>query len=66
MSTQTIKDAHFHIVGYIDTAADGKQTAKNAHYRILGYYDPKSDITKNAHYSIVGSGNQLGMLIGMG
>lgn len=63
MSTQILKDAQYRIIGYIDTHADGSQTGKTAQYKIIGYYDPRSNITKDARYHIVGSGNQIASLI---
>jgi hypothetical protein len=29
----------------------------------VGYYDPRTDVTKDAHFHVVGSGNLLAMLI---
>jgi hypothetical protein len=60
---QKLTDARHHTIGYIDTAADGKQTAKDAHFHTVGYYDPRTDVTKDAHFHVVGSGNLLAMLI---
>jgi len=65
MTRQTIKDSHFHTIGYIDTAADGRQTARDAHFSILGYYDPKSNATRNAHFTVVAYGNQLAALMAL-
>ena len=63
MSTQVLKDAHYRIIGYVETRSDGVQVIKNAHYRILGYYDPRQNQTKNEHYQIVGQGNLLTSLL---
>lgn len=63
MSTQTLKDAHYRIIGYIETRSDGVQVIKNAQYRILGYFDPQYNQTKNEHYQIVGQGNLLTTLL---
>lgn len=63
MSTETIKDVHYRIVGYIETRADRTQVAKDAHYRIVGYFDPRRNETKDAHYRLVGRGNFLSSLI---
>jgi hypothetical protein len=63
MSRQTLKDAKFRVIGYIETAPDGKQTGKDAHFRTVGYYDPKLDNTKDAHFKIVGHGNILSSLV---
>jgi hypothetical protein len=63
MTTQVIKDARFHILGYIDTKPDGSQVAKNAQFKILGYYDPRMDCTKDAQFHIIGYGNLLASLI---
>jgi hypothetical protein len=64
MNRQTLKDSHYRVIGYIDTAPDGKQTGLDAHYRTVGYYDPRANSTKDAHYRVVGYGNLLASLIG--
>jgi hypothetical protein len=64
MNRTTLKDKNYRIIGYIDTAPDGKQTARDAHYHIVGYYDPSSNITKDDRYHIIGHGNLLATLIG--
>ena len=66
MTTQTLKDASYRIIGYIDTRSDGAQTGKDAQYRIVGYYDPKSNNTKDGQYRIVGHGNLLASLVRCG
>jgi hypothetical protein len=63
MGTQTLKDSHYHTLGYIETKNDGTQVAKDSHYHTLGYYDPKSDQTKDSHYHVIGHGNLLASLI---
>lgn len=63
MSTQTLKDRHYRIIGYIETKSDGSQVGKDAHYRVKGYYDPRTNQTKDAHYRIVGTGNLLASLV---
>ena len=64
MSTQTLKDDHYNIIGYIETSSDGTQVAKDSHYNIKGYFDPKTNVTKDAHYHIVSTeGNLLASLI---
>lgn len=63
MHRQTLKDSRYRIVGYIDTAADGKQTGKTAQFHIFGYYDPHTGLTKDQRFHIVGHGNLLASLI---
>lgn len=63
MSTQTLKDSKFRIIGYIETRPDGTQVGKDDKFRIKGYYDPKSNKTKDAKFRIVGEGNLLASLI---
>lgn len=66
MNRQTLTDARYHTIGYIDTAADGKQTARDARYHVVGYYDPHTDTTRDARHHLVGHGNLLATLIGRG
>lgn len=63
MSTQTLKNSSYQIIGYIETRSDGVQVIKDPHYRIRGYYDPKQNQTKNEHYGVVGYGNLLTSLL---
>jgi hypothetical protein len=63
MSTQTLKDGRYNIIGYIETKSDGTQVIKDSHYNIKGYYDPKTNKTKDSRYNIVGEGNLLTTLL---
>jgi hypothetical protein len=45
------------------TESSGKQIARDARYNRVGEYDPKSDLTRDSHYRIIGTGNQLSALI---
>lgn len=63
MIRQTLTDARYHTIGYIDTAADGKQTGRDARYHIVGYYDPRTNSTRDARFHLVGTGNLLASLI---
>jgi hypothetical protein len=63
MSRQTLKDAQFRIIGYIDTADDGRQTARDAQFRIVGYYEPNTNQTKDAQFRVVAHGNLLASLL---
>jgi hypothetical protein len=62
MSRKAIRDSRYRIIGYIETAPDGKQKATNAQYRIVGYFDPARNETKDCQYRIVGRGNVLASL----
>ena len=57
MSTEIRKDGQ--IIGYIETAIDGKQVAKDMRNRIRGHYDPKTNQTRDFTYKVVGKGNLL-------
>lgn len=63
MGRQPIRDGRYRIIGYIDTAPDGKQKALNAQYRIVGYFDPVRNETKDARYNIIARGNVLAALV---
>jgi hypothetical protein len=52
-----------HTIGYIETAADGKQTGKDERFRTIGYYDPRADVTRDDRFRTVGHGNLLASLI---
>lgn len=64
MHRTALKDARYQIIGYIDTAPNGKQIARDPQYHVLGHYDPASNLTKDARYHVVGRGNLLSALIG--
>jgi hypothetical protein len=63
MATEYLRDGHYHIIGSIVTESSGKQIARDARYSRVGEYDPKSDLTRDSHYRIIGIGNQLSALI---
>lgn len=63
MGTQTLKDAQYRTIGYIETRSDGVHVGKDAQRRIKGYFDPKSNQTKDAQYRVVGQGNLLAALV---
>lgn len=66
MRTDTLKDAHFRTIGYIDTDARGKQTGKTAQFVTVGHYDPNTNWTTDRHFHRVSSGNTLAALICQG
>ncbi|WP_137174090.1 hypothetical protein [Massilia sp. HP4] len=63
MSRHTLKDARHRIIGYIDTAADGRQTGRDERLRIVAHYDPRSNITRDDRLRNVGYGNLVAALI---
>lgn len=63
MIQQKLTDAQNHIIGYIDTASDGKQTGKDARFHTVGYYDPRSNMTRDVRHHMVGHGDLLALLI---
>ena len=63
MKRQILTDARYHTIGYIDTAADGKQTARDSRLHVVGYYYPQSDTTRDARLYTVGRGNLLASLV---
>lgn len=60
---QTLKDARFRVLGYLDTDSDGGQALSDAQFRRLGTYDPKTNVTKDAQFRRVGLGNLLTTLL---
>ncbi|OUL93049.1 hypothetical protein [Paraburkholderia hospita] len=66
MAIEYLRDDHYHIIGTIETQSSGKQIARDAHYHRVGEYDPRSDLTRDSRYRIVGTGNQLSSLIWRG
>ena len=63
MSTHTLKDANYRVIGYIETGSDGAQVIKNEAYQVLVYYDSRQNQTKNARYQVIGHGNLLTTLL---
>lgn len=63
MKRQTLTDARYHTIGYIDTAADGRQTARDARLHVVGRYDPHTNTTRDARHHLVGKGNLLASVI---
>lgn len=60
---QTLKDARFRVLGYLDTDSDGGQALADAQGRRLGSYDPKTNATKDAQFRRIGPGNLLTTLL---
>lgn len=60
---QTLKDAQFRVIGFIETDASGQQTIMDAQFRRLGSYNPATDTTKDAQFRRVGQGNLLTTLL---
>jgi hypothetical protein len=63
MALEYFRDAHYRIIGSIETESNGKQIARDARYNRVGDYDPILDQTRDGHYQIIGPGNQLSLLI---
>ncbi|QCP47873.1 hypothetical protein FAZ95_00935 [Trinickia violacea] len=63
MSTEYLRNDHFKIIGSIETDSSGKQVARDAHFNRVGEYDPREDRTRDSHFRIVGTGNQLAGLV---
>ncbi|KQT90359.1 hypothetical protein [Methylobacterium sp. Leaf466] len=60
---QTLKDARFRVLGYLDTDLDGGQALSDAQFRRLGTYDPKTNVTKDSQFRKIGQGNLLTTLL---
>lgn len=63
MTKQVLKDGKFRTIGYVETRSDGVQVLKDAKFRTCGYYEPKTDVTKDAKFRVIGHGNLLTSLI---
>ncbi|MGZ8287777.1 MAG: hypothetical protein ACXW2U_02470 [Telluria sp.] len=63
MQRQTLKDSRHRIIGFIDTASDGRQTARDQRFHVVGYYEPQTNLTKDGRFRVVGYGNLLPSLI---
>ncbi|MFL9913988.1 hypothetical protein PQR75_00985 [Paraburkholderia fungorum] len=63
MSKEYLRDDHFKIIGSIETDSTGKQVGRDARFNRVGEYDPRTDNTRDSHFRIVGTGNQLAALI---
>ena len=59
----TLKDAHYHVIGYVEIKENGDKTLKDSHYHIKGYYIASNDVTKDEHYHIVAHGDVLTSLL---
>lgn len=64
MATSYIKEFSGHIIGIIETDANGNQTARDFESRkILGWYVKNHDHTENFMHQIVAKGNAVVNLI---
>jgi hypothetical protein len=39
MKKLTLKDAHYHIIGYVEVKDNGDKTLKDEHYRVVAHGD---------------------------
>lgn len=60
---QTLKDAQFRMIGFVETDTSGQQTILDAQFRRLRSYDPKTNVTKDAQFRRIGQGNLLTRLL---
>jgi hypothetical protein len=60
MDRQPLKDAGYHTTGYIDTDREGKQPGRDARHHVIGY-DPRTNVTRDARFQTIGSGNLFAM-----
>lgn len=59
----TLKDAHYHVIGYVEIKENGDKVLKGAHYHIKGYYMARDNVTKDEHYHILAHGDTLTSLL---
>ena len=60
---QTLKDANYNVIGYIETESSGRQVLLDRQFIRLGYYDVKRNETLDAKLVRVGFGNILTSLL---
>ena len=60
---QTLKDANYNVIGYIETESSGRQVLLDRQFIRLGYYDGKRNETLDAQFIRVGFGNILTSLL---
>lgn len=63
MADQVLKDKQGRKIATISTASNGVQTINDPQGRKKGTFDPKSNTTKDAQGSKVGTGNLLTTLL---
>jgi len=63
MSKQEIRDSSNKLVGYIEEQSNGDQKAYDTMNRHKGTYDSSANKTYKPNNNLVGSGNQLVMLV---
>ena len=61
--TETIKDASFRIIGYLEHQSNGDIVVKDSSFRILGYYRRSNDTTINSSFRILYYGNMAAALL---
>jgi hypothetical protein len=59
MKTETIRDAQFRILGFIQTLPNGEQLSRDRHYRVKGRFNPKENITRDTSFRRVAFGQAL-------
>jgi hypothetical protein len=63
MPVQYVNDSRFNSIGSIETTAQGVRIAYNKHRERVGEFNPTTNRTYDALRRLVGTGDQLAMLI---
>lgn len=62
-NTEKLRDRQGRLLGEIIQKSDGKFEGRDKFGRLMGTYEPKSNQTRDARGSVVGTGNLLASLI---
>lgn len=61
---EPVRDFYKRILGYVDTdTSTGIKTVRTFGMKIVGTYDPKTNLTRDFHHKIIGSGDLTMMLL---
>lgn len=63
MQDHVLRDRANKVIGYIKAKSNGELELRDSKYVVKGYYDPKTNVTRDAKYQRVGSGNILTTLL---
>jgi hypothetical protein len=63
MKRETLRDASFNIVGYVETDDRGNKTVRDPSFQTKGFYSKGSDVTQDSSFKNLAWGDQTRILL---
>jgi hypothetical protein len=63
MKRETLRDASFNIIGYVETDDRGNKTVRDPSFQTKGFYSKGSDVTQDSSFKNLAWGDQTRILL---